>query len=623
MGNTFYQEGTNATGNLVAVAGAAYTSLNVINAGIGYTPIDGQFQFNGVVMDTITGNGQGATADVYISNGVAIAATVSIGGTGYKVGDVLGITTIGLNSTGRNSRFSLVSIGSTNELTLENVQGNFVVGTANTLFYYKNSAAVGVATELNYSVGGDVQIAKINTATDGLHIKVNHHNHGMYFTKNDVTISGVESDVLPTKLSTAYNAEDTGNISVADASNFSTFENVSVGTTNYGYLKIGDEIISYTSASGNVIGVSTRSIDNTVKYNYPVGTPVYKYEIGGVNLLRVNTNHGLSTTTAASPNATTLDTSGAITFDSYNIKLDMSKNGTARNTDVGWPALYLNQTKSTGGYKVRATQNMPYELITPMVQNMTVPTTTLGATVRTITAKSISGNEIPYIQTDSQSIILNQTNYLDSPRIIASKLNEDTFLPNVKGSKSLQMTLSLTTTDSRVSPVVDGERISAILTSNRVNDIITNYATDDRVSKVDTDPTACQYISKEMLLENHATSLKVILSSHLHLDADIRVFYAINNKEGVDPIFVPFPGYENLNNKGEVIAPQDSNGLPDKFVSKSNSSGFDGALLEFKDYTFSVDQLPSFRSYRIKILMTSESQVYVPRVKDLRVIALA
>ena len=591
MGNTFYQEGTNATGNLVAVAGAAYTSLNVINAGIGYTPIDGQFQFNGVVMDTITGNGQGATADVYISNGVAIAATVSIGGTGYKVGDVLGITTIGLNSTGRNSRFSLVSIGSTNELTLENVQGNFVVGTANTLFYYKNSAAVGVATELNYSVGGDVQIAKINTATDGLHIKVNHHNHGMYFTKNDVTISGVESDVLPTKLSTAYNAEDTGNISVADASNFSTFENVSVGTTNYGYLKIGDEIISYTSASGNVIGVSTRSIDSTVKYNYPVGTPVYKYEIGGVNLLRVNTSHGLSTTTAASPNATTLDTSGAITFDSYNIKLDMSKNGTSRNTDVGWPALYLNQTKSTGGYKVRATQNMPYELITPMVQNMTVPTTTLGATVRTITAKSISGNEIPYIQTDSESIILNQTNYLDSPRIIASKLNEDTFLPNVKGSKSLQMTLSLTTTDSRVSPVVDGERISAILTSNRVNDIITNYATDDRVSKVDTDPTACQYISKEMLLENHATSLKVILSSHLHLDADIRVFYAINNKEGVDPIFVPFPGYQNLNNKGEVIAPQDSNGLPDKFVSKSNSSGFDGSLLEFKDYTFSVDQL--------------------------------
>ena len=78
-----------------------------------------------------------------------------------------------------------------------------------------------------------------------------------------------------------------------------------------------------------------------------------------------------------------------------------------------------------------------------------------------------------------------------------------------------------------------------------------------------------------------------------------------------------------LNNKGEVIAAQDSEGLPDKMVTKSNSSGFDSTNMEFKEYSFSVDQLPSFRTYRIKILMTSESQVYVPRVKDLRVLALA
>ena len=623
MGNTFYQDGTNAIANLAGVAGAAYTSLNIINAGIGYTPRDGIFQFNGVVLESVTGNGRGATADVYIRNGVAIAATVSIGGTGYQVGDVLGITTVGLASIGQNARFSLTSIGSTNELLLENVQGNFVVGTANTLFYYKNSAAVGVATELNYSAGGDVQIVQTSTVQDGLHIKVNHKNHGMYFTKNNVEISGVESDILPTKLSTAYNVGDTGNISVADASNFSTFENVSVGTTNYGYMRIGNEIISYSSVNGNTIGVSTRGISNSIKKTYPVGTPVYKYELGGVNLLRVNTTHGLSTTTAAYPNATTINTSGAITFDSYNIKLDMSKNGTSRNTDVGWPALYLNQSKSVGGYKVRATQNMPFEVITPMVQNITVPATTLSATARTIDAKSISGNEIPYIQTDSEPLILNQTNYLDSPRIIASKLNEDTFLSDIKGSKSLQMTLSLETLDSHVSPVVDGERMNVILTSNRVNSIIENYATDDRVSRVQTDPTSCQYISKEMVLENHATSIKVILAAHIHEDADIRAFYAVNNKEAMDPIFVPFPGYLNLNNRGQVIAAQDSNGQSDKLVDKSNSSGFDGNSLEFRDYTFSIDQLPSFRTYRIKLLLTSKSQVYVPRVKDLRVIALA
>ena len=621
-GLTFYQEGTNATGDLVGVAGTAYGDLNIINAGIGYTPANGSgYVFSGVILDTITGNGRGATADIAISGGVAVAATISGVGTGYQVGDVLGITTIGLSSIGRNARFSVVSIGSTNELLLENVQGNFVVGTANTMYYYNSS---GVSTELNYVRGGDVQVSRITESEDGLHIKVNHKNHGMYFTKNNVKISDVESDIKPTKLSVAYDVgTTTGTISLADASNFSTFENVGVGTTNYGYLKIGNEIISYSSVSGNNIGVSTRSIENTISKSYPVGTPVEKYEFGGVNLLRINKTHGLSTTTSAYPNATTLDTSGAITFDSYNIKLDMSKNGTDRSSDNGNPALYLNSTKSSGGYKVRATQNMPFELITPMVQNMTVPLTSLSAEVVTTTSKSISGNEIPYIEHDAESITLNQTNYLDSPRIIASKINEDTFLTNVEGSKSMNMTLFLNTTNTSVSPVIDGQRTNVILTSNRVNSIITDYSTDSRVNTVKTDPTSCQYISKEMILENSATSLKVLLAAHIHINSDIRLFYSINNNEGVDPIFVPFPGYKNLNYKGEVIAAQDSEGLPDKMVTKSNSSGFDSTNMEFKEYSFSVDQLPSFRTYRIKILMTSESQVYVPRVKDLRVLALA
>ena len=367
IGNEFYQLGTNATGTLAGVAGTATGALNIINAGIGYTPISGGYTFAGVVLDTITGNGRGATADISVSNGVAVGATISGVGTGYQVGDVLGITTVGLNSLGRNARFSVVSIGQTTELILENVQGNFVVGSANTMYYYTSA---GISSELNSGQGGDVQVGSVNVINDGLHIKVNHQNHGMYFSKNNVKISGVEGDNKPTKLTAAYNSGDTGSISVQDATLFSTFENVGVGTTNYGYLKIGEEIISYSSVTGNLIGVTTRGIDDSSKLsiNYSVGTPVSKYELGGVNLLRINKTHGLSTTTAAYPNATSLDVSDAIKYDSYNIKLDMSQGGTSRNTDVGNPALYLNSTKSTGGSMIRATQNMPYEVITPMVQ---------------------------------------------------------------------------------------------------------------------------------------------------------------------------------------------------------------------------------------------------------------
>ena len=46
-------------------------------------------------------------------------------------------------------------------------------------------------------------------------------------------------------------------------------------------------------------------------------------------------------------------------------------------------------------------------------------------------------------------------------------------------------------------------------------------------------------------------------------------------------------------------------------------------VLIFREYTFTEDDLPSFRTYRVKLIMTSNSQVYVPRIKALRVMALA
>ncbi len=89
-----------------------------------------------------------------------------------------------------------------------------------------------------------------------------------------------------------------------------------------------------------------------------------------------------------------------------------------------------------------------------MIQNMTVPGTSLTSQVVTVTSKSIDGNEIPYIQTDAEDVILNTTNYLDTPRLIASKVNEDTFLTNIEGNKSMNMTLFLNTTNTMVSPVI-------------------------------------------------------------------------------------------------------------------------------------------------------------------------
>ena len=253
---------------------------------------------------------------------------------------------------------------------------------------------------------------------------------------------------------------------------------------------------------------------------------------------------------------------------------------------------------------------------------MTVTGTTIGAEIRTTSGTSLSGDEIPYIDQGWESVTIGETNYLTSPRAIFSKVNEDHRLNNVEGNKSLQMRLTLGTTDPRLSPVLDAQRISTILTSNRVNNVISNYATDDRVKSINNDPTACQYITKEISLENAATSLKILLAGHIHVDADIRAFYSIGDKTGFQPIFTPFPGYENLNSRGQVINPADNNGQSDSFVQPTNQYGFTDTV-NFSDYTFTADNLPAFRYYRIKILLISSDQVYVPRVKDLRVMALA
>ena len=113
------------------------------------------------------------------------------------------------------------------------------------------------------------------------------------------------------------------------------------------------------------------------------------------------------------------------------------------------------------------------------------------------------------------------------------------------------------------------------------------------------------------------------MDSYINNECDIRAFYYIANESGLTPTFVPFPGYLNYDVNGDVISAKNNSGLPDQRVIKSNDYGFTSGDLRFAEYEFTADNLPNFRNYRIKILLTSKNQVYVPRIKSLRVMALA
>ena len=97
----------------------------------------------------------------------------------------------------------------------------------------------------------------------------------------------------------------------------------------------------------------------------------------------------------------------------------------------------------------------------------------------------------------------------------------------------------------------------------------------------------------------------------------------IGSGPGFEPIFEPFPGYLNINTRGLVIDPELSDGRTDVLVPTSTKRGYGASDTDYREHVFTMDNLPSFRCYRIKIVMTSTNQALVPMMKNLRVLALA
>ena len=117
--------------------------------------------------------------------------------------------------------------------------------------------------------------------------------------------------------------------------------------------------------------------------------------------------------------------------------------------------------------------------------------------------------------------------------------------------------------------------------------------------------------------------MKIITNAYLNTNCDIRAFYSISNSPQSNPVYAPFPGYDNLDYKGDVIDPADNDGKSDEYITLSPNEEVNVSNINFKEYTFTATELPSFKFYRIKIVMTSTSQTFPPRLQDLRVLALA
>ena len=503
---------------------------------------------------------------------------------------------------------------------MDSVQGNFISGTgAGNVVKFVNSS--GDLIELNSNSGGNITIINpIDIESDGLHFRVLHLNHGMHSKLNYAKLSGVSSDIEPSVINENISNTFSGFLNVTNSSIFETFEGLPVTELNPGYVTIEGEILKYTSVSGSTINIISRGIDGTNPISHDIGSEILKYELNGVSLLRINRMHRLENAIIDNP----------IGLDYYSIRIDQNEfdDGSIKITNrtpssTLKPALYFNASKFAGGSEIRASQNMQFEVLTPLIETFTPSQTNVSAQVRTVSGTSISGNEASFIDKGFSSISLGKFNYFESPRLICSIDNERELLSGLSGNKSFNTILTLSSNDSRLSPCVDLTRTSIVTTSNRVNKITedADYPTDVRIRSLTTNQNAFIYATKQIRIQNPASSIKLYVTADINDYADIRAMYSIDNNENADPIFELFPGFNNLNNLIEVIDPQLSDGRPDRFVEKDPILDFESS--NFSEYEFTVNNLPSFNYYRIKLILTSTNQSYVPKLKDIRAIALA
>jgi len=412
--------------------------------------------------------------------------------------------------------------------------------------------------------------------------QVKHKDHGMYATANNVKITGVKSEISTT-LNGAITAAATS-LTLTSGTGF-----VASNRSSRCYVKINNEIM-FGTISGTGLSSITRGDDSTTAVAHATGSTVELYQILGTPLDEINKTH----TAIAN-----------IQLDSYTVLLSNAPTITGATTIA-----------EVGGIGVYASENYRYETIKTLIGAMELPDTTLSAKIRTTTGTSPSGAESSF-STLSTGVAfpLNENFNFDTTRIVASSVNETNEL---SAAKSLFIPITLSTTKSNVSPVIDLGRKSMICIGNVLNNIDSSsdvYPTSDYVPSTEPegDQNAFIYITKRVALENPATALKIFFAANKHSSSDIKLLFKILRSDSSDDF--NDLGYEFFNTTGttDIITP----------------SSLDSEDLQQYVYTAGVTDdgigtpLPEFIQFAIKIVGQGTNAAQPPRIRDLRVIALA
>lgn len=317
--------------------------------------------------------------------------------------------------------------------------------------------------------------------------------------------------------------------------------------------------------------------------------------------------------------------SGLTASDSYGGILGSSINGirTVDNVDFTGFTFDADSVASSsvrvGGDSVETTQNMIFNTYFPSVQALLPEQTTLSSSIKltgTSDAAKLSyaatgtggRNQSVSINKDTAyaAITLNEFNTTAEPKAILSDSNEGI---HISSAKSFDLKLDLSTADTKVSPVIDLQRAS-VTTFENIIDRQHSSATDGfnvplsivQETNASGGTHAAKHITVPVTLEEPAVGLKILLAANRPDAANFDVYYKIAS------------GDESLNDKSYIL------------VAKEAELPADNDGTTFREYEYLAGgqggRLSPFTQFQVKIVMTSTNSSQIPRIRDLRTIAM-
>jgi hypothetical protein len=311
-------------------------------------------------------------------------------------------------------------------------------------------------------------------------------------------------------------------------------------------------------------------------------------------------------------------------FDNRKLRLTGSTGGFSNSTYIGYVRGQVSG--HTALIKTTAPDNAIMNVTLPKIPVLQYGNTSASFALRSATSA---------ISSDFQSVDLGEENFLSkNEKKVYSKTNE-TALSAVSGSKKTYVIRgTFTSSDSRISPVLQTSRSNAILIENVIN----NVSTDEHKEVGNAE---ARHISIPIQLgkDQDAEDLKVYVQAYKPTGTDVKVFAkvkAATDFEGLaDKDYTPLVQITSSNTVSDSIDTTDIIEFEYGFTANTDGQDFlgtsgannharlhsgDSNILHYEDTTGGVHK--SFDVFAIKIVMTSSGTNVVPLVRDLRAIAL-